>query len=59
MPGYTTDTRPMRSLTASTLEKGMPAYNKLRRGQRGSPKGMRFGGKKAKMGYSPVMIFGP
>jgi hypothetical protein len=59
MPGYTTDTRPMKSLTASTLEKGMPAYNGLRRGQRGVPKGMmRYGGKKAKRGYSPMMIFG-
>jgi hypothetical protein len=49
----------MKSLTASTLEKGMPAYNGLRRGQRGVPKGMmRYGGKKAKRGYSPMMIFG-
>jgi|TARA_R110000744_G_scaffold164880_9_gene281975 hypothetical protein len=49
----TKDTRIMDSLKTSTLATG-----EMKRGKRATPKGMRFGGKKPRMGFSPMMIFG-
>ena len=43
----------MDSLKTSTLATG-----EMKRGKRATPKGMRFGGKKPRMGFSPMMIFG-